>query len=144
MKHLNDDVPGAVAKGDDWPTCCCCGTDDMRDDSMQCEACERFGCGETNVGEPCPREEKERHDENARKARLYDDAISGLRNALARLDALTAERDAAWLPYEAADTSAPDFAAKRDAYQTAAERVRGEAFCVVGTAEAILRRGGAR
>jgi len=33
MSHIIPlDVPGAVAKGSDWPTCCCCGTDDMPDD----------------------------------------------------------------------------------------------------------------
>jgi hypothetical protein len=54
--RLDDDGIGAVAKDDDWPTCCCCGTDDMRDDRQQCGACERFGCGERDVGEACPRE----------------------------------------------------------------------------------------
>jgi hypothetical protein len=121
--------------------CVCCDErlpQERQGGSMTCEACD--DC-ERDVGEPCPRMENKRHAENERKARLYDLAMSDLRNAVAEFGKAEAARKAAGDVYFFLRGDAPGFKSASDAYDTALRRVQDEAFRVVGTVDGVLRRG---
>jgi hypothetical protein len=129
-------------------SCPCCGTPT---DSSYCSPCVDAGCGERDFDDPnietCLAEESKRLAENERKAKLYDAAISSLRNALADFEAKWKARDDAGtvyfaMPVDFHSTHTAEYKAASETYETASMRVRDEAFRVVGTVEAIVGRDG--